>query len=82
MPSDERMSIDERGKYLRLVAPRYAKAGRSLCSQLLPTHLVPVAVAVIRPLGPWRDRVSSSPTWGSDWHRLAPAHKVPFSRLP
>jgi len=29
MPSDERMSIDERRKYLRLVAPRYALAKRS-----------------------------------------------------
>jgi len=28
MPSDEKMSVDERRKYLKLVAPRYAKAGR------------------------------------------------------
>gem|GEM_PF-4348757 len=26
MPSDERMSVDERRKYLKLVAPRYARA--------------------------------------------------------
>jgi len=35
MPDDERMSIDERRKYLRLVAPRYAKAGRVERSGLL-----------------------------------------------
>jgi hypothetical protein len=35
MPSEERMSIDERGKYLKLVAPRYAKARRAERSQLL-----------------------------------------------
>ena len=27
MPRDGRMSVDERRKYLKLVAPRYAKAG-------------------------------------------------------
>ncbi len=26
MPSDERMSVDERREYLKLVAPRYARA--------------------------------------------------------
>jgi len=26
MPSDERMSVDERRKYLKMVAPRYARA--------------------------------------------------------
>ena len=35
MPSDERMSIDERRKYLKLVAPRYSTAGRSERSGLL-----------------------------------------------
>ena len=29
MPSEEKMSVDERRKYLKLVAPRYAKAGRT-----------------------------------------------------
>ncbi len=28
MPSDDKMSLDERRKYLKLVMPRYAKAGR------------------------------------------------------
>jgi hypothetical protein len=41
MPDDERMSIDERRKYLRLVAPRYAKAGRAERSGLL-TEIVAV----------------------------------------
>jgi hypothetical protein len=35
MPSDERMSIDERRKYLKLVAPRYAVAKRRGRSELL-----------------------------------------------
>ncbi len=35
MPSDERMSVDERRKYLKLVVPRYARAGRLGRSQLL-----------------------------------------------
>jgi hypothetical protein len=35
MPNDEKMSIDERRKYLKLVAQRYAKAGRRECSELL-----------------------------------------------
>ena len=35
MPNDERMSIDERRKYLKLVAPRYSTGGRSERSGLL-----------------------------------------------
>jgi len=35
MPSDEKMSVDERRKYLRLVAPRYVKARRAERSKLL-----------------------------------------------
>jgi len=35
VPSEEKMSIDERRKYLRLVAPRYVKAGRVERGQLL-----------------------------------------------
>jgi hypothetical protein len=35
MPDDEKMSIDERRKYLKLVAPRYAKAMRRERGQLL-----------------------------------------------
>jgi hypothetical protein len=35
MPSEEKMSVDERRKYLKLVAPRYAKAGRGERSALL-----------------------------------------------
>jgi len=35
MPNDERMSVDERRKYLKLVAPRYRKAGRTERSRLL-----------------------------------------------
>jgi len=35
MPSEEQMSVDERRKYLKLVAPRYAKAGRRERSALL-----------------------------------------------
>jgi len=35
MPSDDKMSVDERRKYLKLVAPRYAKAGRLERSALL-----------------------------------------------
>ena len=35
MPSEEKMSVDERRKYLRLVAPRYSKARRAERSKLL-----------------------------------------------
>ena len=35
MPSEEQMSVDERRKYLKLVAPRYANAGRGERSALL-----------------------------------------------
>ena len=35
MPGDEKMSVDERRKYLKLVAPRYARAGRVERSALL-----------------------------------------------
>jgi hypothetical protein len=35
MPRDDQMSVDERRKYLKLVAPRYAKAGRVERSALL-----------------------------------------------
>jgi hypothetical protein len=35
MPSDEKMSVEERRKYLKLVAPRYANAGRRERSKLL-----------------------------------------------
>lgn len=35
MPSDEKMSADERRKYLRIVAPRYARARRAERSRLL-----------------------------------------------
>ena len=35
MPSDDKMSVGERRKYLKLVKPRYAKAGRAKRSALL-----------------------------------------------
>src|SRR4030065_2563776 len=35
MPTEEKMSVDERRKYLRLVAPRYSKARRAERSKLL-----------------------------------------------
>jgi hypothetical protein len=35
MPSEEKMSIDERRKYLKLVAPRYGKSSRAERSNLL-----------------------------------------------
>ena len=35
MPNDEKMSIDERRKYLKLVAPRYRKSNRAERSRLL-----------------------------------------------
>ncbi len=35
MPNDEKMSIDERRKYLKLVAPRYRKANKAERSRLL-----------------------------------------------
>ena len=35
MPIDDRMTVDERRKYMKLVAPRYAKAGRAERSALL-----------------------------------------------
>ncbi len=35
MPSDAKMNVDERRKYLKLVAPRYARAGRRERGELL-----------------------------------------------
>jgi hypothetical protein len=35
MPTDEKMSIDERRKYMKLVAPRYAKANRQGRGELI-----------------------------------------------
>jgi len=35
MPGEEKMSVNERRKYLKLVLPRYARAGRAERSQLL-----------------------------------------------
>ncbi len=35
MPNEEKMSVDERRKYLKMVAPRYARAGRKERGQLL-----------------------------------------------
>jgi hypothetical protein len=35
MPSDDKMSVDERRKYIKVVVPRYAKAGRTERSALL-----------------------------------------------
>ena len=35
MPNDERMTIDERYKYLRIMQPRYTKANRDEQGQLL-----------------------------------------------
>ena len=36
MPSDERMNINERRKYLKLVRSRYVKSGRKERSRLQP----------------------------------------------
>ncbi len=41
MPDDEKMNIDERRKYLKLVVPRYAKVGRKGRGDLL-TEMVEV----------------------------------------
>ena len=35
MPNDDKMSIDERRKYLKLVDPRYRKSNRAERSRLL-----------------------------------------------
>ena len=65
MPSDDKMSVDERRKYLRLVAPRYAKAGRVERSALL-TEMAAVTglhrKSLLRLLhGPTLDRVPRGP---------------------
>ena len=65
MPDDERMSIDERRKYLRLVAPRYARAARMERSRLL-TEIAAVTglhrKSVLRLLnGPTLDRAPRRP---------------------
>lgn len=65
MPSDDRMSVDERRKYLKLVAPRYAKAGRAERSALL-TEMAAVTglyrKSLLRLLhGPTLDRAPSGP---------------------
>src|SRR5512134_2303033 len=41
MPSDETMSVDERRKYLKLVAPRYARGKRRERGELL-TEMIEV----------------------------------------
>ncbi len=35
MPGEEKMSVDERRKYMKLVAPRYLKAGRKEQGEIL-----------------------------------------------
>lgn len=65
MPSDDKMSVDERRKYLRLVAPRYAKAGRAERSALL-TEMAAVTglhrKSLLRLLhGPTLDRAPRGP---------------------
>ena len=40
MSNDEKMNIDERRKYLRLMRPRYRKAGRKEKGQLLDEMVV------------------------------------------
>ena len=35
MPSDDKMSVDERRKYLKLVVPRYTRSGRRGRGELL-----------------------------------------------
>jgi len=48
MPSDERMSVDERPKYLKLVAPRYPRADQrdaADCTSLYKVQLLAEATA-------------------------------------
>ena len=75
MPMDERMTVDERRKYLKLVAPRYDRAGRVERGALL-TEMVAVTGlhrrSLVRLLGaPSLDRAPRRPrfrrrTYGSD----------------
>ena len=65
MPSDDKMSVDERRKYLRLVMPRYAEAGRVEQSALL-TEMAAVTglhrKSLLRLLnGPTLDRAPKRP---------------------
>ncbi len=65
MPSDERMSIDERRKYLKLVAVRYARAKRRWRSELLTEMAVITGLhrkSLIRLMGmPSLDRAPKRP---------------------
>ncbi|MFC1962473.1 hypothetical protein ACFLWB_00495 [Chloroflexota bacterium] len=65
MPSDDKMNVDERRKYLKLVAPRYAKAGRVERSALL-TKLAAVTELHRKSLlwlvhGPTQERAPKGP---------------------
>ena len=80
MPSEERMTVDERRKYLRVVAPRYAEAGRSGRSALL-TEIAAVTglhrKSLLRLLhGPTLDRAPKRPRVGRKRYRTAVADVV------
>jgi len=65
MPGDEKMSIDERRKYLKLVARRYARAGRAERSGLLTEMALVTGLhrkSLLRLLhGPTLDRAPKGP---------------------
>jgi hypothetical protein len=65
MSSDDRMSIDERRKYLRLMAPRYVQAGRGERGRLLSEMVAVTGLhrkSVIRLLrGPTLERAARKP---------------------
>ena len=80
MPSEEKMSVDERRKYLKLVAPRYAKAGRAERGALL-TEMVAVTglhrQSLIRLLnGPTLERAPQRPRLGRQRYGAAVADVV------
>jgi len=65
MPSDDKMSVDERRKYLKLVAPRYAKASRMERGGLLTEMVLVTGLqrkSLLRLLhGPTLDRAPQRP---------------------
>ena len=80
MPNEDRMTVDERRKYLKLVSPRYAKAGRVERSGLL-TEMAAVTglhrKSLLRLLhGPTLDRAQRRPRVRRRWYGVAVAEVV------
>ena len=80
MPNAERMTADEQRKYLKAVAPRYAKAGRTERTALLTKMAAVTGLhrkSLLRLLhGPTLDRTPPQPRWRRKRYGLAVADVV------